>query len=174
MAVQAIDRVVLDDTLLDVAQRLAETRHDTFAHSGYESTAYGKSSYDVHLIGAKAEVAVSDYYGLLVDMNKRLRGDEHDFEALYQGHEVTIDVKATTYSERKLLVRQSKTDSDYYLNTYVDGPDATTVELVGWAGRPALLDGHYKPSPAGSHRNYVLWPDEMEQIPHPSELTEIQ
>lgn len=156
----------LDQNALSIARRLAEIRSDSFSHDTYESTALGKSSFDVHLLGAKAEVAASLHYNLLVDMKKRLEGDEHDFEIEYDGQHATLDVKATTYRPAWLQVRETKTESDYYLATFLDGVEATSVELVGWSSQDRVLDGDFIRSPGGgSHRNYRLWKDEMAALP---------
>lgn len=106
-------------------------------------------------------------------MEQRLSGDCHDFEAEYRGKRATFDVKSTTYSPAKLLVRDSKTESDYYVAAYIDGPSATTVDFVGIASRSALLDGDFIESYAqnGDHYNYELWQDELEPMPEPSEIT---
>ena len=53
------ETIRLDSTALSVANRLAENRYDSFEHDTFEETAMGKTSFDVHLIGAKAEVAFS-------------------------------------------------------------------------------------------------------------------
>lgn len=158
--------IPLDHNALSIAHRLAQTRSESFAHDGYEATAFGKSSFDVHLIGAKAEVAVSLHYDLLVDMKKRLKGDQHDFEIDYKGQYSTLDVKATTYRPAWMQVRETKTNSDYYLATYLDSPDAEVVELVGWASRDDVLAGDFIRSPGGgNHKNYRLWKDEMDRLP---------
>jgi len=163
------ETIGLDSTALSVANRLAENRYDSFEHDTFEETAMGKTSFDVHLIGAKAEVAFSLRYGLIVDMKERLNGDEYDFEATIDDERATIDVKATTYKPAWLQVRESKTDSDYYVATYLSGADATEVTIVGWASRNEVLAGDYIPSPGGgSHRNYRLWKDEMSELPNPT------
>jgi hypothetical protein len=169
------ETINLDQTHLSVANRLAEKRHDSFSHDSYEDTAMGKSSFEVHLIGAKAEIAFSMKYGVLVDLEERLEGDDFDFEVLYQDRPVKIDVKATTYRPAWLQVRESKTNSDYYVATYVEDADATSVELVGWASRETVLDGDYIDSPGGGrHRNYRLWKDEMDQLPKPNLMKEME
>lgn len=156
----------LDNNACSIAQHLAETRSDSFAHDSYESTAFGKSSYEVHLLGAKTEVAVSLHYNLLVDMKERLEGDEYDFEVSYNGQPATLDVKATTYRPPWMQVRESKTNSDYYLATHIDNPDSTTARLIGFASREQVLDADRIRSPGGGdHLNYRLWEDEMDEIP---------
>lgn len=155
-----------------MARRLAEKRAHSFSHDNYEDTAYGKDSIDVHLIGAKAEVAVAWYYGIPVDREQRLEGDEHDFEVLHRNDGGTLDVKATTYKPSWLLVRESKTESDFYLATRVPSRDSSRVELVGWASRDELLAGDYIRSPGGgSHMNYRLKGDDLQPVP-PSPLVD--
>jgi len=101
-------------------------------------------------------------------MKERLKGDKHDFEIEYRGEQATVDVKSTTYSPAWLLVRESKSESDYYIASHLSGPEATEVTFVGWASRSTLLNGDRIKSPAGgSHLNYRLWQDEMESPPPP-------
>lgn len=157
----------LDNTAIKMTHRLAQKRHNSFSHDTFESTAYGKSSYDVHLIGAKAEVAFSLRYGLLVDLKERLEGDDFDFVANYEGRETSIDVKCSTYRPPWVQVRESKTTSDFYVGAYLEGAEAKTVELLGWASRDELMEtGDLIKSPAGGqHRNYRLWQDELRPLP---------
>jgi len=163
--------VKIDEAGQSLAHRLATKRHNSFSHDDFEDTAFGKSSFDVHLIGAKSEIAVSYYYDLLVDMKERLEGDEHDFVIEYDGEPATLDVKCTTYRPPWMQVRETKTGSDYYIATYMDGPESNSVELVGWSDRPTLIEGDRIQSPAGgNHLNYRLWKDEMEEIPEPGEV----
>lgn len=159
----------LDDTMVSIAKRLAEKRHDTFSHDGYEDTAFGKTSYGAHLLGAKAEVAISCHYGILVDMKERLTGDCHDFEAMFDGREITIDVKATTYNPPELLVRETKTESDFYISCHINNRNARMVEVLGWAERPDLLDANYVESPekSSNHMNYQMQADQLDRVPSP-------
>jgi len=156
----------LNDGELAAAKHVAEIRADSFAHDNYGETAFRESSYAVHLIGAKAEVAVSSYYGIPIDDEQRLAGDEHDFEIEYRGERATLDVKTTTYRPPWLQVRESKTGSDYYLACYLDDLDARTVHFVGFASRETVLDADKIRSPAGGdHYNYRLWSDELDGLP---------
>lgn len=163
----------LDDTAIKMAHRLAQKRYNSFNHDTFESTAYGKSSYEVHLIGAKAEVAFSLRYGLLVDLKERLEGDDFDFIAEYEGTHASIDVKCSTYRPPWVQVRESKTTSDFYVGAFLEGAGATEVELLGWASRDELMEtGDLIKSPAGAkHRNYRLWQDELHPLPASDKLT---
>lgn len=168
------ETITLDSRMLSLADRLAKKRCDSFSHDTYESTAYGKSSYEVHLIGAKSEIAFSLKYGLLVDLKERLEGDSFDFLGVYDGKPASIDVKCSTYRPPWVQVRESKTESDYYVGTYIEDTDAAEVQLLGWASRDRLMDtADLIASPAGdSHRNYRLWEDELEPLPEPEEIAE--
>lgn len=166
------ETIQLDSTLLSIARRLAEKRHDSFKHDNYEDSCYSdKNSYEVHLLGAKSEVAVSVKYGLLVDMKQRLEGDDFDFQAKYEDRMIDIDVKATTYKPPWLQVPKKKVRTDYFFATYLSSIEATEVELIGWASREQVEDADVIQSPAGgSHLNYRLWEDEMDALPSPTEV----
>jgi len=151
-----------------VARTLAKKRAHSFSHDDYEATAFGKGSLDVHLIGAKAEVAVAWYYGIPADTERRLEGDEHDFEIRYLGRRASLDVKATTYEPPWLQVRESKSESDYYLACFLDTAASSRVNLVGWASRSDVLAGDYIESPAGGrHHNYRLKESDLDELPPP-------
>lgn len=166
--------IEIDDTITSMAHRIAEKRHDSFDHDGYKTDSLPRVSYDRHFIGGLTEVAVSDYYNILVDMEVRRTGDKHDFEIKYNGESATLDIKATTYRPPWLQVKEWKTDSDYYIATYLSGIDADSVELIGWASREQVLSADFISSPGGGDfRNYRLWKDEMEPVPRPEELSKL-
>lgn len=154
--------ITLTDAEEKIATQMAKTRSDSFKHGSYEDTAFGKSSFFVHLIGAKAEVAIASHYGISPDYTERLTGDKHDFAI----ENTTYDVKTTTYKPAWLQVRESKTESDYYIACYIEGVASKDVEIVGIVSRETLLNAPKINSPAGgNHKNYRLKKHQMNDPP---------
>jgi len=165
--------VELDETECAYAYYLMQQRADTFDHDDYEATTYNGDSKSVHLRGAKAEIAVAKHYGLNVDETVRTTGDSTDFKAKVNGVPGTIDVKSTTYKPPWLWVRSHKTNSDYYIATYLENDQASKVWVVGWATNDDVLKADYIQSPVKGerHMNYRLKEHELQDLPPVNEIT---
>lgn len=160
-------KVKLSNIECDYAERIAKDRATNFEHDDYESTTYNGDSHAVHLRGAKSEVAVAKYYNLGLDETIRPKGDTTDFAIRCNGKDASLDVKSTTYLPPWLWVREHKTNSDYYIATYLENEHADEVWIVGWATQHMVLEGDYIESPVDneSHMNYRLKEDALDPLP---------
>lgn len=144
-----------------LAHRMAEMRE----HDWYENSAYGYSAYQVHLMGAKAEIVTGKLYSLPIDIKDRPYGDNCDFKIERYGDTQTVDVKATTKPAGDLLVRQDTNTNDYYLLFHIASPLAEKVRLLGWASKEQVKAGNEEVRQDDEHKNYRLTTDELHSPP---------
>lgn len=153
------------------ARQIAEGRSTSFPDDFDPSVSrFGKDPENVDLRGVKSELAVAKHYGMKVDAKERMWGDETDFVIEYQGELGCLDVKSTLWSgdDIKLMVREGKMDSDWFLLTRMSETQSLEIELLGWVSRERLMeDGYYAESPVqrAEHYNYVMYIDELDPIP---------
>lgn len=120
----------------------------------------GRNNFDVHWMGAKAEVAFGKFYNLCPDFGYHT--GRPDFELNGEA----IDVKATDYDNGNLICLESEgasaVSSIYVLAVVRDD----VVELVGYARREELFDpGNVRSMYAGGPRSHFVKRGDLHSMP---------
>jgi len=122
-----------------------------------------------HIRGLKGEIAVADYYGLSTDLELRPSGDNGiDFTCWWLLCPVQVDVKTTEYVQNPWLKVKADghKESDVYILTADNGAD---IELVGWAWLRDV-EAVAPTQETDHHRNHVLKPDDLREMPNPNQV----
>lgn len=138
-----------------------------------EVTCYKDGPMKTFIKGLKAEMAVAIFYDLKIDVETRAEGDETDFVIGHDGDIGTLDVKAMTYNDGKLMIREGRPPSDWYLQTYLESAESNTVWLCGFVSREEVENRAgivESPRSEASHNNYLMYLSEMNSTPGSDEI----
>jgi len=123
-----------------------------------------------HINGLKGELAFAQRYNLNVDTEDRPTGDKYDFKVLWGNMVVSIDVKATRYTQDPWLkVRPNNVKADIYVLAAIDGAD---VDLVGYATDVAI-NATEPTTKTGHMENHILEASELRDLPNPERVTKL-
>ncbi|ELZ00788.1 hypothetical protein [Natrialba asiatica] len=153
--------IELTDEEMEDVEEIARARNQSYADGRTADTNYTpESGENVHVTGIKAEIALSILYEEAeVDRSVSALGDNGVDAQLRIGNEMLdVDVKATTYDNGWLLIKQGydHEEADAFVVAVVDG---ATVEFRGWMRNSAVLrDENLEESPTNgaTHSNYTI------------------
>lgn len=144
------------------------SEHLSKLHNGKESR-FGAMTYggkrggeEAHLIGLYAEIAVSHYFNIPIDIETYEKGDSGT-DVVIDGKSVSI--KSTSYWEDPLLRVEIEhfVDGNFYFCTAVD-MSQKRVKLVGWADSNTVKRSSIRSFVKDGPKNYVLDRDELKEF----------
>jgi hypothetical protein len=166
--------IELTDDEMQECRELAARRNESYDSGATEDTNFAdESGQEIHTQGLVAEYALSLVYeNATVDTDISAAGDGGvDAQIEYEGELVDADVKASSYEDAWLLVREDSPttgESNIYVSSYVDGD---YVEIVGLVESDDLLQEsnlEESPSPRMSHLNYTAKGADFDPLPEPT------
>jgi hypothetical protein len=156
-------RIELTDEEMDDVEQIARARNQSYVEGKTADTNYSDDDgLEKHAQGFMAEMALALLYEEAeVDRTISETGDDGvDCEFEIGGELVEVDVKASSYEDAWLMVKQGydHEEAEAFVSAYVD-EDAGVVELVGfeWA-EELLVEENLEPSPSPyyDHMNYEM------------------
>lgn len=143
------------------AEAIADARLESYRAGRTADTSYSVGSEEAMVRGTVAEYALSIcYQEAELDEEIYEQGDDGvDCQLEIDGELVNVDVKASSYEDAWLLVKQGfdHEEADVFVSSYVD-EDRGYVEIVGFTWAKELLQDENleeSPSPYSSHQNYT-------------------
>lgn len=158
-------------------EQIARDRNVSYAQGKTADTNYtDDDGVEVHEMGIVAEYALSLLYEEAeIDREIYEQGDDGvDAQIRLDGGTLDVDIKASSYENAWLLVKQGYDhvgNSDAFVTAYVD---EQTVELVGFAFHSEIIDESMlepSPSPYSDHQNYTKRED-FRRLPVPNQNVE--
>ncbi|NHX41414.1 MULTISPECIES: hypothetical protein [Haloarcula] len=162
-----------DEEMVDV-EEIARARNQSYEDGRTADTNYtSDDGLELHETGLMAEKAMSLLYEEAeVDRSISATGDDGiDCLLEIDGETVTVDVKATTYQNGWLLLKQGydHENADIFVSTYVD-EEANSVELVGFETNEELVQDSMleeSPAPYMNHSNFTK-KSNFKKMPEPN------
>lgn len=154
--------------LLWVSKHLASLHNGKESHFGAMTYGSVRGGEEAHLIGLYAEVAISHYFNVPIDVSTYERGDTGT-DLFINGKK--ISVKSTTYWNAPLL----RVEKEHFENGHIYFCAAVStafkkVRLVGWATSKIVRKGEVRVFVRGGPENYVLRPDQMREFENKTPL----
>jgi hypothetical protein len=168
--------IELTDEEMSEVKQIARARNESY-QSGktYDSNYTDDAGVDHHIRGVTAEYGLALLYDESeIDRDVYEQGDDGvDAQLRLDGGLLDVDIKASSYENCWLLVKQSydHTNADAYITSYIDGQ---AVELTGFAFNSEIIDeSMLEPSPSSyhDHQNYTKRED-FRRLPVPNQNVE--
>jgi hypothetical protein len=137
--------------------------------SGYESYE-GIPGKKRHILGALGEMAFAEHYDLQLDTSPGT-DDDYDFVVRFRSERSTIEVKSTTYPDGALQVPVDRVRADYYVLTFVEDTDATSIDLIGMCSKSDLKRADTVEGPHSNQSLYSMPTDQLDPLPDQSEIS---
>lgn len=150
-----------------LARRVAKLRNNSYEEiEGYDnqSDSWGKDPLTRNYIGVLGGMAFAIQYDLQIDAEEYSTGDAGvDFEVVWDGEEVTIDVKATRHDPEYLEVKKRELRADYYVLVQLHSDEH--AELHGYASAKRVRDAPVVESFHYDHENYRIQAKYLDPLP---------
>jgi len=166
-------RIELTDEEMSDVEEIAKARNKSYEDGRTADTNYtSDDGLDLHETGLMAEKAMSLLYEEAeVDRSISATGDDGIDCLLKIDEDVSVDVKASTYENGWLLLKQGydHEEADVFVSTYVD-EEANAVEIIGFETNEELVQDSMleeSPAPYMDHQNYTKR-NNFKEMPEPN------